>query len=380
MAFGKATFGGNKKRFKLEDGDNVYGILPPNGTLSESGKWFVYYAIEWGFKNSKGQNKPFQDVRVVNFKTKMVEVESAAHLHREQLNAQKKAMQDYITQIKPFVANGQVTKEQEAQALKQLKDLDDLLGQYNLEKKYYLNVINLHGEIGLLKVGYKAFQSLKDAIAIFQKTGQSAIGLKGVYFNFRKSCPSGIKRDTTTVATVYKENIQAVINGQTVIVQQDKMYDLNPIIERAQTEAWELGNMYPKITPEQVEQIVKGTAADVDAILGTDNKEDKQEFTQAPTLGAPAMPTMPSMPTMPTVTQAIPASIAATNVQETTQVPQAPQMPTAPVTVAPTMPTAPVVNTAPATTPVVPKAPALIIDPNCSNEDFIKSLMVPVSK
>ncbi|MHA1675946.1 MAG: hypothetical protein ACTSU6_02095, partial [Candidatus Njordarchaeales archaeon] len=80
MKVGKTKYGGGKKVFKLKDGDNVYRILPPLGKLADAGRYSQYYRVEWGYKNSKGQNRPFQDCRVVNRSNNMVEVESPSHL------------------------------------------------------------------------------------------------------------------------------------------------------------------------------------------------------------------------------------------------------------------------------------------------------------
>ena len=80
MELGKANYGTGKEIFKIMDGDNIYRILPPMGKLAKSGKWNQYYRVEWGFKNSAGKNRTFQDVRVVNFQTQMVELMGQIYL------------------------------------------------------------------------------------------------------------------------------------------------------------------------------------------------------------------------------------------------------------------------------------------------------------
>ena len=89
VALGKSNYGGGGKKtyFKLKDGDNVYRILPPMFDLAEKGVWTKYYAVEYGYYNTQGKMRPFLACRVVNKKTKMVEVESPSYLYRQQLKA-----------------------------------------------------------------------------------------------------------------------------------------------------------------------------------------------------------------------------------------------------------------------------------------------------
>jgi len=270
MKIGTAKYGGGKKTFKIKDGDNVFGILPPLGKLAAKGKWSQYYKIEWGYKDSSDKFRPFQDVRVVNPKTKMVEVESAAHLKREELIRQKNSLIELMKQ-------GKATKHQ-------VQEATDLVKRYNLDCKHYLNVITLDGEIGLLKIGHRAKLSLDAAINSLRSKGVEPIGLTGVYFNINRVVPMGKPLDTTYTITPYMENIQANVNGQIQIIQQRKSYELNDvIISRIANEAFELSGMYPTPTAEQVYEIVNGTTADIDRILGKKNdfsSHDEEEIVE----------------------------------------------------------------------------------------------------
>jgi hypothetical protein len=381
MAFGKVSNGGKKKQFKLVDGSNVFAVMPPAHSLAEKGYFSVFYKIEWGYKNSQNHNKPFQDCRVVNYKTKMVEVESAAHVYREQLNAQKAAIKEYKDKIMTMARNGQATADQVQQAVDAEKKVVELCKQFNLEKKHYLNVMNLKGEVGLLKIGHKAKLALDAARAKLLAEGVESIGLTGVFFDFNKSCATGNFQDITTTVNPYQENIQAVVNGAVVMVKQNKTYDITNMADRVHSECWELANMYPVLTSDQIDQIVKGGPAAVDVILApkTDKPaevaaDDEDAIPSgagsvaAPVLKAPVMPTMPTMPVMPTmaaapaptVEQAIPAAMAATGVKETVQTP-----------VMPVMPVMPSFGTTLAAKPEL-KQP--VISANVSNEDFLASL------
>lgn len=255
MEIGKARYGSGKKTHKIKDGDNIYRILPPMGKLAKQGRWNQYYKVEWGYKGSDGKNKPFQDVRVVNRQTKMVEVESAAHLRREALKKQKESI---VTSLRADPTNQDLRE--------QLKQVSESIKRYNLESKYYVNAVNTQGEIGLLKLGYRAFQALKSEIDRLLQQGVDPLSVdNGRFFNFYRS---GRGLDTTYTVTVYKENVE--VNGE--VYQKDKVHKMDEaFISRLENEAFELSGMYPTVTAAQVEKMVKEGAPAVDQILGKAN-------------------------------------------------------------------------------------------------------------
>ena len=270
MKVGKAKYGGKKTSFKIQNGDNVYRILPPLGKLADAGKWYEYYRVEWGYKNSAGQNKPFQDVRKVNFKTKMVEVESAAHLRREALKERK----DEI--VAAFKA-GNATKDQ-------VEDAVALVKRYNLDAKYYLNAVNLEGKIGLLKLNSSLMKALRSTIETQQKKGVDPLAVEnGLYLNFHRSNETGKLQDWVFSVTPYQQNVKATVNGQETIVQQAVTHTMDEaFISRLSSEAFELADMYPVLTAEQVEELVKAGdnhGALVDELLG-----GKQEAESTPSV------------------------------------------------------------------------------------------------
>ena len=274
VKIGKAKYGQGKKNFKIAEGDNIYGILPPLFDLADKGRWSMYYDLEWGYKDSKGKNRPFQSPRVVNRKTKMVEVESAAHLRREALKASKEAL------VEQFKA-GKATQDQ-------VKEAVELCERYNREAKHYVNVITPNLEIGLLKLGYKAKLALDEQIKQLRSKGTEAIGLTGVFFNFHKSYPTSNRRDAITTVLPYQENIEATMgNGQKAIVQQKKTYTLDDsIINRLEDEAYRLDTLYPVVSAEQVEDMVVNGMNGVDRVMGVseghavveETEEDDQPF------------------------------------------------------------------------------------------------------
>ena len=257
MEIGKANYegsGSKKNRFKIKDGNNVYRILPPIGSLAKRGKWSQYFSVVWGYKNAAGKNRPFQDCRVVNYNTKMVEVESEAFLKSQKIKA---AFEDLKAKLK---AGEKIDPE----VVKKTKELTE---RYNIENKHYVNVVNLQGEIGLLKLGAKAKKLLEGEIKKLTAKGVDPLSLEnGRFFNIFRE---GKSFDTVYQVTEYKETV--MMNGQEVDVPKIHKMD-DAFIARLKTEAFDLGSLYKQATADQVKAIVEG--ADPDVVLGLGESED----------------------------------------------------------------------------------------------------------
>jgi hypothetical protein len=264
MKVGKANYGGKKEVFKIKDGSNPYRILPPLGKLADIGKYSVYYRIEWGYKGSDNKQKPFQCPRVVNRDTKMVEVESAAYLHRLQLEKDKESA---VAAFK-FNPSDPTLKAAVQQATDDVK-------QYNSEAKHYFNAVGLDGKIGLLKLGHKAVLSFRTQLDLLKKEGKDPLAIEnGIFFDFHRSCPTNNFRDTITQVSTYKEKVQGTVNGQNVELEQVKTHTMDAAFcSRLGSEAFELSDLYPEPTAAEVEQIVNEGALAVDRILAKKDKE-----------------------------------------------------------------------------------------------------------
>lgn len=249
MKLGKASYGGGKHQHKIKDGDNVFRILPPMGELAEKGRWSVYYSIEWGFKGTDGRMKPFQNVRKVNRQSKMVEVESAAHLQRESIKEKQGKMVELFKK-------GKLTKEQ-------MQPIKDMSMRFNLDNKHYLNAMSLDGKIGLLKIGARAMSALREEIKKLTEAGVDPLSVdNGRSFNFHRS---GTGLDTQYQVTVYKEKKEIEIEGQKETVYRDVVHKLDDaVINRLSNEAFELSGMYPELSPEQVEEMVEAYELDLE--------------------------------------------------------------------------------------------------------------------
>lgn len=316
MEVGKAKYGSGKNSFKVEkDKDNVFRILPPIGKLAKTGKWYQYYRVEWGYKGTDGKNKPFLDVRKVNFNTKMVEVESAAYLRREAL---KKKKEEIVAAFKA----GNATKEQ-------VTEVTDLTKRFNLDAKYYMNAVSLDGKIGLLKLNSTQKNALEAEIDKLTKQGIDPLAIEGgIYFNFTKSNATGMVKDWTFSVAPYLQN-QEDGSLRRVTHTMDQAF-----IDRLSSEAFELSGMYPALTAEQVEEIVQAGdnhAAIVDKYLGKAEEaapaETKAESAPAPAAQEPApqqAPPAQETAPAPAAETPAPAETQAATTQESAPAAEAP--------------------------------------------------------
>lgn len=293
MKIGKPKYEGSQKNyFSFKKGVNrhVLRILPPLGNLADAGKWNMYYKVEYGHVGTDGRMKAFQSVRKVDFKTKMVEVESECHLRREKIQQKLEAAKE----------------AGDAEAIETCKKL---LGKYNLDKKYYMNAIDLEGNIGLFKIGYKGFQALRDKIDKLKAEGVDPIGVDdGRFFVFARS---GTGLDTVYTADEYKQKVQATIDGEVVAVEKSVPHSLtDEIISRLGSEAFELDSLFPEITPEEESRIVHEGPVAVDEILGKKKEEPKKEAAPVAKAETPA-PTPESTPE-PVVEAKVEAPVAET--------------------------------------------------------------------
>lgn len=262
MAFvlGKANYGQRTQRnyFKIKEGDNPYRILPPMFGYASDGIWNKYYAIEYGYKNSQGKMCPFLDVRVTNRKTKMVEVESPAYLFRMELKAN---LDKAIENLKA----GRGSKE----AVEEAKELTE---RYNMDAKYYVNAIDLQGNIGLLKIGSKAMQSLRDEMRRLESVGVDPLSVEnGRFFNFKRS---GKGRETAYSVVEYKQKKVIQIEGVSTEVDVPFIHVLTEdIVNRLEKEAFDLSKLYKSITVEQVQDLVDNGAIAADRIFSDKKPE-----------------------------------------------------------------------------------------------------------
>lgn len=317
MKIGSAKYGfTQRKYFKLKEGDVTFRILPPMGELADDGKWSMFYAVHYGYKNSQGKLRVFQSPEVKNRSNGMIEVPDAA-----------------LERIKKLKAEFDKAKSAGNKAV--MEKIGPLVsGQkpmYNLDKNHYLNVIDSQGNIGVLKLRHKAKQVLDQQIKKLREKGVDPLSVdNGRFFTFTRS---GNGLDTSFAVSVAQKDIFVEGVGD---VKQDIVHKLDAaIIARLKDEAAALNKLFKALTSEEVARIVAesdlltGKSRAVDEILDAkkdggadvmaeDDMDDEIETatvaTAQPVAAAPVEPVVTVTPSSSVTTTIVPPSapIAAT--------------------------------------------------------------------
>lgn len=261
MKIGKANYGSGKKTyFKLKDGDGVYRILPPLGDLADDGIWSTYYRVVYGYTNTAGKSRAFESSLVMNRKTKMIEVPDAS-----------------VERLDKLKASLEAAKQKKDKA--SIERLHKLVGapksRYNLDSNHYMNVVDLQGNIGILKLRHKAKQALDVQIRKLRDKGIDPLAVEtGRYFVFTRT---GMGNETQFAVSVYGVEQEVDGVGTVSVPVVHKLSE--DILNRLSSEAGELQKLFKKPTAEEVEQIVKesdlatGVSPNIDDILGYKKEE-----------------------------------------------------------------------------------------------------------
>jgi hypothetical protein len=246
--FGKASYGGggrkNYIKIKNDGKEVVVRLLPPFGSLAEKGRWAAFYATHFGYKDTKGKLRPFQSCEVKNHKTKMIEVLDPA----SQRIANIRAKQDEAKKV----GNEALVAQ-----------LGELLQRFNLNKKWYMNVVDVQGNIGIISIPHKQKMALDEEIKKLQQQGVDPISMdNGRYFSFSKT---GSGPQTTHVVRVYQEPV--VVEGHGTLMKE-KVSRIDSALEgRLAMEATDLSTLYPAPTPDEILRMVQGNETDVEQVM-----------------------------------------------------------------------------------------------------------------
>lgn len=295
IAIGTPQYGGRRKNnFRLQDGSNVYRILPPLGELATEGVWAVYDSLHWGYKGSKGM-RPFKCIQKKDFKTKMIKVQCP------ECDKIAERQATYDDQMKALEAQGKSKEE----AREYLKPLGDWLYSHNLDKKWYVNALAPDGKIGRLAIPHKMYVQLQEVIAdLVSKQGVDPIGVDGgVWFDLIRTG----KGNQTAHRVAVVEQVE-VVNGRSMRVYKPAPLTQD-VISRLSSEAYDLKNAVRVLSYDEIKSIVTsgGDPEVVDALFGSG--EVRERATEAPTDDEPengavastnaAMRTIPAAPSEP---------------------------------------------------------------------------------
>lgn len=213
----------------------VLRILPPFGSQKNNPLgWVKFWPVHFGYTDTQGRMRPFASP----FKKRdgIVVVRDPALERIEKLEKQLTYTQDPVKRA----------------------ELEELLRRFNLSKKWYLNVVDLEGNIGLFAIPHKMKLALEAELKRLQQEGHEPLSLdKGLFLEFAKE---GTGRDTVHKVQVYMETV--TVNGKKY--RQEKYHVIDEeFLAKAAKYCFDLGMLYPTPTPEEIEAIVNDDTGQV---------------------------------------------------------------------------------------------------------------------
>ncbi len=257
MGKAKIGFGDGKKMFKLAQGSNIVRLLPPLGELASAGTWAVKEAVHWGYKDSRDRWKLFRCIQRKDFKTKMV-------LERcPQCDANNLMKERYEAKLQQLVTGG--VPEEAAKA--RLAALADEILRFNLDAKYYINVLNEKLEIGRLPISGKHQQVLEKTIRDLQADGLDPFDInQGVWIDLFMQ---GKGSQCVHQANVVQDMVVLPTGNKAKVPRMAPL--AREVLMRLKDEAWDLRDMFRTLTAEQIQRLVdsKGAPGVVDAAFAS---------------------------------------------------------------------------------------------------------------
>jgi hypothetical protein len=218
-----------KKRFYVEDGSNLYRVLPPFGSLAEQGVIAKFWGVYW-LEDSKGGKKPVSTIEKRGAEKKIIQEDPIA---TKVAALQKGFEAAKLTNTDPVI----------------LQALEDRIYRLQLDKAYYLNVINPANEIGVLKIKYTAFQALKEKIRKLEQDQIDPINIgTGVFFDFQKNKDD--KGKVVYTVDVHQKTFKNPTTGKFTTEIVEATID-ESILVRMEKEAEDLNTLYRIFSPEE---------------------------------------------------------------------------------------------------------------------------------
>lgn len=243
-----------KKRFYLQEGSNIYRVLPPAHSLASVGKISQFWSIIW-LTAPNGKKYPVPSI--------LKKGKDGTILERDPLIDKIEQINE---QLKKAVAMG------DTHAINELKELQKKI----FNKKFYaVNAMNQSGEVGVLSIPYTAYQSFKTKLKELYDNGIDAIGIgadKGLFFDFKRS------RDERG-RTMYSVEVA------TKVIKTDAgpsaMYIRAPITEEEAkslaNQVEDLTKLYKSISSSEMSLLTSLSQEAFDAVFGRGSDGEKVE-------------------------------------------------------------------------------------------------------
>jgi hypothetical protein len=247
-----------KKYFNVQPGSNVYRILPPFGSLKDSGQIAFYRAVIF-VQSTKGK-RPVPTIM------------------------KKGRDGSIITRCPLFDKVEALSKSVEAMAADPntdptvLENRKKMVQSLSLDRGYYLNVINQAGEIGVLKIRYTAFQSLKKRLEELASMGVDPINPgpnNGVYFDFKRYKDEKGKTvyEVVPLQRSYKDPNTGRLISEMAMAPID-----DTVVARMEKEAFDLKTMHRTFTEEEMSLIATLDPNTIDRVFAAP-QESRESLT-----------------------------------------------------------------------------------------------------
>jgi hypothetical protein len=248
-----------RKYFKIEENkSNIYRLLPPFGSLSDSQRIAAYYQIFF-LKGASGK------VRVVP---------TILRKSKDKGIIQRCPIVDKVEMLQKQL---EVISNDPNYDQNMVKAKKEQLFNLRLQGAFYVNVIDQAGDIGVLKVPYTAFQSLKKRLEQLKSEGVDPINVgpqNGVFFDFKRYKD---EKSKTIYEVEVSQKTRRDENGRLL-----KEYNWAPIDEnvlnRMSTEAVDLGEMYRVFSLEEMNLLATLDPNIIDQVFASPEKSEEDEF------------------------------------------------------------------------------------------------------
>lgn len=290
-----------KVYFSIEkDQANVFRFLPPYGALATTNKIGHYWSIHFGFKGSNDKMKPIPCI----FKK-----------DRDGIVTQACPLCDKVTAL----GNALKTLKASGGNPAIVAELETKLDKMNLDKAFYLNVVDASGKVGILQLRYKPFKALETEIKrLWNEEKVNAVSPgEGVMFDIRRT---GMGRETQYSVTPARMTIQDPTSLK--FYQSYKTLNVDDaIIGRMEKEAGELTALYKIFGVEDLIAVASGDPKVIDRLFARPEKVDATavEAEEEETSTSAAQPAAQQQAVAPTGTVA--PSQAPSSVSPNTSVP-----------------------------------------------------------
>lgn len=253
LIIGTSNFDGRggvftKKRFFYVKANepNVYRVLPPVKSLAATGEFYKYYRVHRNLRATDGKQRSFLCVEEMDFKTKILKTRCPLCDKRREHEAEYKRAQEAAR------SNPGITKEKLNEY--RMTFIDPL----NVEGRFFLNVVNLAGEIGILPIPTKLKNDMVETFKQMKNTdGIDPTGKTGVFFDFVKI--SKYKGDNQPV---YKINAyyESTPGPDGRVTKTYKYHEITTaFVDKMKKEVSDLSSIHRSLTLEEITALANGT-------------------------------------------------------------------------------------------------------------------------